>query len=181
MKLVFVTALALLVGSGSAHATTVEKKRDMPGEASAVWALIGDFCAIKIWHPLVANCVLSRQGDATYRSLTFRDGSTAKEKLTAVEETAYSYEIVETKLPIENCKATLAVEEDEDYPDRSEVHWPATFDAQNTSQEDAKRGIAEFLEAGVRAIKTVAIEADDKRQGHQPTPSDAQGRDSSKN
>jgi hypothetical protein len=48
MKLALVTALAVLVGTGSAaHAITVTKKRDMPGEASAVWALVGDFCAIK--------------------------------------------------------------------------------------------------------------------------------------
>ncbi len=181
MKLALVTALAVLIGTGSAaHAITVTKKRDMPGEASAVWALVGDFCAIKNWHPLVANCVLSRQGDVTYRTLTFRDGSTAKERLTGTEETSYSYELIESQLPVKNYKATLSVEEDEDYPDRSEVHWEGSFDVQDTSEKEGRTRIAEILEAGVRGIKKIAIDADDARQGIHHAPTDSEDKESHK-
>ena len=123
---------------------------------------------------MVANCVLSREGNVSYRTLTFKDGATAKERLTGTEETSYSYEVVESQLPIENCKITLSVEEDEDSPGRSEVHWEASFNAQATSEEDATRRIAEFLEAGVRGIKKVAIDADDAKQAvpHAPADSD---------
>jgi hypothetical protein len=36
--------MAAIVGSGTAHAITVKKKRGAPG--STVWALVGSFCAI---------------------------------------------------------------------------------------------------------------------------------------
>jgi hypothetical protein len=104
--------------------------------------------------------------------LTFTDGSSAKDKLTGIEGTGYSYEFVEGQLPVKNHKATLSVEEDEDYPDRSEVHWEASFKAQGTSEEDARRRISEILETGVRGIKKVAIDADDAKQGVAHPPPD---------
>ena len=88
-----------------------------------MWALVGSFCAIKDWHPAVADCETSKEGDVTSRTLTLKDGSKIKERLTDAEETSYSYAIVESPLPVKNYKATLSVEEDEDSPDRSEIHW----------------------------------------------------------
>jgi hypothetical protein len=81
-----------------------------------------------------------------------------KERLIGTEDTAYTYEIVESPLPVKNYKATLSVEEDEDSPDRSEIHWEATFDAQGTSEEDAKKKIAEIFEAGVESYRGENIE-----------------------
>jgi hypothetical protein len=51
----------------------------------------------------------------------------------------------------------VSVEEDEDSPDRSEIHWEATFDAQGASEEDAKKKIAEIFEEGVAGMKKVAM------------------------
>jgi hypothetical protein len=45
-KRALVVAAAAIVGSGTAHAITVKKKRDAPGEPVTVWALVGSFCAI---------------------------------------------------------------------------------------------------------------------------------------
>ena len=159
-KLVLIAAAAVIVCGGTAHAITVKKKRDAPGEPTAVWALVGSFCAIKDWHPTVADCETSKEGDVTSRTLTLKDGSKIKERLTDAEETSYSYAIVETSLPVKNYKATLSVEED---GDRSEIHWEATFDAQATSEEDARKKIAEILEAGVAGMKKVAIEYEIKK------------------
>jgi hypothetical protein len=95
------------------------------------------------------------------RDLSYADawgGSKIKERLTGTEETSYSYAIVESSLPVKNYKATLSVEEDEDSPDRSEIHWEATFDAQGTSEDVAREKIAEILEAGLAGMKKVAIE-----------------------
>ena len=74
-KVVFIAVAVLIVYSGIAHAITVKKKRDAPGEPAAVWALIGSFCAIKNWHPAVADCETSKEGDVTSRTLTLEDGS----------------------------------------------------------------------------------------------------------
>ena len=100
-----------------------------------------------------------------------------KERLTDAEETSYSYTIVATSLPVKNYKATLSVEEDEDSPDRSEIHWEATFDAQGTSDEDARKKIAEILEAGVAGMKKVAIEYEIKKgiDGSGGVPSSGDG------
>ena len=172
-KVVLIAAAAVIVCGGTAHAITVKKKRDAPGEPTAVWALVGSFCAIKDWHPTVADCETSKEGDVTSRTLTLKDGSKIKERLTDAEETSYSYAIVATSLPVKNYKATLSVEEDEDSPDRNEIHWEATFDAQGTSEEDARKKIAEILEAGVVGMKKVAIEYEIKKgDGSGEVPSD---------
>lgn len=163
VKLVLATCLALLIGSGSAYAITVKKKRDAPGDPAEVWALIGDFCAIKNWHPAIADCEQTEEGGATFRTLTLKGGGKIKEKLTGTEETSYSYEITEGPLPVKNYKATFSVEEDEDTPDRSEVEWEATFDANGASDEDAQKTIAGIFEDGVKAIKQKAIEAWDAK------------------
>jgi hypothetical protein len=38
LKVVLIAAAAVIVCGGSAHAITVKKKRDAPGEPTAVWA-----------------------------------------------------------------------------------------------------------------------------------------------
>jgi Polyketide cyclase / dehydrase and lipid transport len=162
MKLALVTGLAIVIFSGSACALTVKKKRDAPGDPTEVWALIGDFCAIKNWHPAVAECEETKEGDVTFRTLTLKNGGKIKEKLTGTDETSYNYEIVESPLPVENYKATLSVEEDEDSPDRSEVEWEATFDAKGASDEDAQKVVAGIVEDGVKGIKQLAIKAYDE-------------------
>lgn len=62
-------------GDCRAHAIKVKKKRDAPGEPAAVWTLVGRFCAIKDWHPAVANCETSKEDDVTFRTLTLKDGA----------------------------------------------------------------------------------------------------------
>lgn len=163
VKLVLATSLAVAIGSASAYAIEVKKKRDAPGDPEDVWALIGEFCAIKNWHPAVAECEETEEGGATFRTLTLKNGGKIKEKLTGKEETSYSYEIVESPLPVKNYKAKLEVEEDEDSPERSEVEWNATFDANGASDEDAAKTIAGILEDGVKSIKKLAIEAWDTK------------------
>ena len=79
---------------------------------------------------------------------------------------------MEGQLPVKNYTATLSVEEDEDSPHRSEVHWDARFDAKGASDEDAQKRIAEILEAGVSGIKKKAIAADVAKEPALPTGSD---------
>jgi len=165
MRLALVAMAAFLLWGSSANAITVEKKRDAPGDPAEVWALVGDFCAIKDWHPVVAQCEETKEGDVTFRILTLKDGGKIKEKLTGTEETSYSYEIIESPLPVKNYKATLSIEEDEDSPDRSEVHWEATFDVQGASDDHARKTIADIFEAGVKGIKAKAIAAYDAKEG----------------
>ncbi|MGZ5917615.1 MAG: SRPBCC family protein, partial [Methyloceanibacter sp.] len=93
----------------------------------------------------------------TFRTLTLKDGGTIKEKLTASDDTSYSYEIVEGPLPVKNYKAKLWVEEDEKRPDRTTIHWDATFDANGASDDDAKKTISDIFFAGLKGIKQKAL------------------------
>jgi len=151
-------ALAAIIWSSSAWAITVKKQRQLPGDPEDVWQIFGDFCAIKDWHPAVADCKEVKEGGVTYRNLTLKDGGKIKEKLTDEDDTGYSYEIVESPLPVKNYKATFEFEEDEDSPHRSEVEWEATFDANGVSDKEAKKAVADILEAGVKSIKKQAID-----------------------
>jgi hypothetical protein len=158
-KLTLIALAAIIAWSASAWAITVHKQRQMPGDPEDIWALFGDFCAIKDWHPAITDCQEVTEGNVTYRNLTLKGGGKIKEKLTKTEDTSYSYEIVESPLPVKNYKSTFSVEEDEDSPHRSEVEWDATFDANGVSDKEAAKAIADIFEAGVKSIKKQALAA----------------------
>ena len=71
MKLALVTSVALALGSGSAYAIEIKRRTEIPGEPQMVWGLIGAFCAIKDWHPVVADCQETKEGDVTFRTLSW--------------------------------------------------------------------------------------------------------------
>jgi Polyketide cyclase / dehydrase and lipid transport len=163
MKLALISLAALLVGSASASAITVKKRIEAPGLPPQVWEVVGDFCAIKRWHPAVADCVETKEGDVTFRTLTLKDGGKIKEKLTGTENLGYTYEIVESLLPVKNYKSKLWLELD-DEPDRTVIFWQSDFDASGASDDDAKAKITSILGDGVKGIKKQAIAAHDAKE-----------------
>ena len=165
MKLALVITTALIVGTASAHAITAKKRTEAPGLPPEIWGIVGEFCAIKDWHPAFAQCEETKEGDVTFRTLTLKDGGKIKEKLTGTEDFAYSYEIVESPLPIKNHSSKLWIEED-DEPDRSVILWQSDFDANGVSDDEAKKMIAGILGDGVKGIKQKAIAAHDIKTGN---------------
>ena len=163
MKLALVSLAALILGSAQAFAITVKKRTEAPGLPPEIWKVVGDFCAIKTWHPAVANCVETKDGDATIRTLTLKDGGKIKEKLTSTQDLAYTYEIVESPLPVKNYKSKLWLEAD-DEPDRSVIYWQSDFDANGASDDDATKEIAGMLADGVKGIKQQAVAAHDAKE-----------------
>jgi hypothetical protein len=161
MKLALVTGLAVIIGSGSAYAITAKARTEAPGLPPEIWKVVGGFCAIKDWHPAVASCEESTEGEVTFRTLTLKDGGKIKEKLTGKDDLSYSYEIVESPLPVKNYKAKLWLEVD-DEPDRSVILWQSDFDANGKSDEEAKKIITGIIKAGVKGIKEKAIKAYDE-------------------
>jgi hypothetical protein len=162
-KLTLIALAAIFAWSAAAEAIEVKKRREAPGTPAEVWAVVGDFCAIKDWHPAVAECEQVEEEGVTYRILTLGDGGKIKEKLTDTDETSYSYEIVEGPLPVKNYSAKLEVGED-DEDDRVEIEWEAEFDANGVEDEKAKEVIVGIFNDGVSGIKKAAIEAYDKRE-----------------
>ena len=133
-----------------------------PRPSPEIWAIVGEFCAIKDWHPAVAQCEETKEGDVTFRTLTLKDGGKIKEKLTGTEDLAYTYEIVESPLPVKHYKSKLWLEVD-DEPDRSVILWQSDFDANGKSDEEAEKIITGIFKDGVKGIKEKAIAAYDAK------------------
>jgi hypothetical protein len=153
-RMALVAFAALAASSSSAFALDVNKHIAAPAQLLVVWSTISEFCSIKDWHPAVADCKESKEGDDTFRVLTLKDnGGTIKEKLTGSDDTSYSYEIVESPLPVKNYSAKLWVEPDDRDPARTVIHWDATFDANGKSDEEATKVISDIFMAGLKSIK----------------------------
>ena len=134
----------LLFGNSSAPGVEVDRQIEAPGVPAQIWEIAGDFCAIKAWHPLVADCKQTNEGDAVLRTLTAKNGATIKEKLVASDDRSYSYEIIESPLPVKNYNAKLWIEESE-RPNRTVIHWDAKIDANGASDDEAKKQINDFF------------------------------------
>ncbi len=160
MKRALVACAALLLGSVSANAITVKKRIEAPGLPPAIWEFAGGFCTIKDWHPAVADCQETKEGDVTFRTLTLKDGGKIKEKLLDSDDASYSYEIVDSPLPVKNYKAKFWVEPD-DEANRTVIYWSADFDANGTNDDDAKRKITDIFAAGLKGIKQTALTKSD--------------------
>ena len=87
----------------------------------------------------MAKCEETKEGDVTFRTLTLKDGGKIKEKLTGTEDLAYTYEIVESPLPVKNYKSKLWLEVD-DEPNRSVIYWQSDFDRQWQERRRGQEG-----------------------------------------
>jgi Polyketide cyclase / dehydrase and lipid transport len=180
IKFALAAGMAIVFASGPAYAITVKKRIEAPGLPADVWVVAGEtFCTIASWHPAVAQCEETKEGDVTFRTLTLQDGGKIKEKLTDTDDLSYSYEIVESPLPIKNYSSKLWVEED-DEPDRTVIYWESEFDpADGTSEEDAKKIVTGILGDGVKGIKKNAIAAWDAKHPDDAPDSDDDDDDNS--
>ena len=86
-----------------------------------------------------------------------KQGGEIKEKLDETEDTGYSYEILESPLPVKNYHAKLWVEPDDRDPTSTTIHWDATFDANGASDDDAKKVIGDIFTAGLKGLKQKAM------------------------
>jgi hypothetical protein len=154
--LLFATA-TLVIGSGPCFALEVNKKIEPPGQPAEIWEIAGEFCSIKTWHPAVEECVETKEGGDTFRTLSLKGGGTIKEKLLESDDQSYSYAIVESPLPVKNYTAKLWVE-DSDRANRTVIHWDAKFDANGASDDDAKKKISDIFAAGLKGIKKIAVD-----------------------
>jgi len=145
-------AAALVLIVGPAAALEVSRHIETLGLPPAVWEIAGGFCSIKDWHPVVADCQETKEGDVTFRTLTLKDGGKIKEQLLESDDESYSYEIVESPLPVKNYKAKFSVE-DGKHENRTMIEWSAEFEANSASDEDATKKIKEIFDGGLKGIK----------------------------
>jgi hypothetical protein len=118
-KLLALLTLAILPLTAAAHGPTpqkVEKTVVIKADPAKVWALVKDFGNMQKWHPAVASDKLETKkddngDDATFRTLTLKDGGTIYEKLTGLDEEGMKlkYEIESGVLPVADYYSYITV------------------------------------------------------------------------
>jgi Polyketide cyclase / dehydrase and lipid transport len=166
-SLVVASAIAVMFGGATlaqAASLAVGKKlelkvdpKKMSDERTRLWTEFGGWCTIKDWHPAVASCEESTEGDVKFRVLTLKDGGKIKEKLLDVKPNFYRYEIVESPLPVKNYQAQFALTPDDDDEDEINFAWSAVFDpADGKTDKEAHDVIDSIFKAGLDNIKVTA-------------------------
>jgi uncharacterized protein YndB with AHSA1/START domain len=165
-RLAAAAALAILAAAGRpvpAMALELTLSRDIDAPPAAVWALIGDFCAIGRWHPQVERCILSNDEDddsvrVQVRGLVVKDGGgTVVEVETARDERAmsYSYSFVQGPLPVSAYNASLSVRPN---GAGSTVIWSGSFDAAGMTDAEALADMRGVYERGLDGIAREAAQ-----------------------
>jgi hypothetical protein len=155
---------ALVAGTVSASAASLVSAKKLElnvdeskteQERQALWAKIGGWCAIQEWHPAIASCEESKDGNDTFRTLTLKDGGgKIKERLVDTGATSYRYEILESPLPVKNYEAQFSVTPDDDDLDEINVSWSATYDpADGKEAKEARSTMDGIFKAGIDSIK----------------------------
>jgi uncharacterized protein YndB with AHSA1/START domain len=148
-------ALACLsLNVSSVSATTLSRSADVNGTVSAVWSLIGPFCAIKDWLPPVGTCT-EKAGPAPERTLVTKDGTaTFIEAQTARSEAdhSYSYTFKSSPMPVTDYVSTINVVAKSDGV--STVTWSSTFVPNAGKEKDALEALTGIYDAGLTTIKS---------------------------
>jgi hypothetical protein len=148
----FGAATLLGLGIAPASAATISRSVDVKASASAVWSLIGPFCAIKDWLPPVGECIEDGKAPLT-RVLVTKDGKAAfVETQTARNdnEHTYSYAFVSSPLPVSNYKATIKVTARGD--GSSTITWSGSYTPDEGKEKVASEALIGVYEAGLTEI-----------------------------
>jgi hypothetical protein len=145
--------LLLSAGTPPASAASLSRSVDVEGAPSAVWSMIGPFCAIKDWLPPVGTCTEDGKVPPT-RTLVSKDGkATFVEMQTARSDTRhfYTYTFQSSPLPVTHYKSTIEVAAKG--KDASTVTWRGTYTPDQGKEKDANDALAGIYSAGLDAIK----------------------------
>jgi Polyketide cyclase / dehydrase and lipid transport len=162
IALAIAAAFIPLAGGAQAASIASGKKLEVhadpdkiDAEKNDLWAKFGGWCQIAEWHPAIKSCVESKEGDASFRTLTLQDGGIIKEKLLETNGTSYRYAIIESPLPVKNYEAAFSVTPDDDDLDEVNVVWAATYDpADGKEAAEARKTIDGIFKDGIESIKT---------------------------
>lgn len=121
----------------------VEEKVELPLPAAQAWDLIHDFSRVENWHPVVAKTRITsgnNNAPGAVRHLTFLNGGTLEEKITAYDPAAMrlEYTITAGEFPVRNYTTVLSVEPISS--ERSLVRWTGSFDRADPSEHPAQGG-----------------------------------------
>ena len=127
------------VAATPALAIDLSESVDLAASPADAWAAIADFCSIATWHPVIASCEQSEDGDKTMRTLTTGDGGVLLEELhERWTRTAMSFSYCDRREPAADCRLTTATISDHGKWRRRHHHLVAArFDSNGVSDQEA--------------------------------------------
>lgn len=153
VRSVTLCAIGLGFGTMPVSAANLARSIEINSTPSAVWSVIGSFCAIKDWLPPVGACIEDGKSPPT-RTLVTKDGKASfVETQTARDDKkySYSYAFLSSPLPVTNYKATIKVTAKGDGV--SVVTWSGTFTPHSGKEKDAMDALSGVYEAGLAGIQ----------------------------
>lgn len=122
----------------------------LPADRETVWAAIGDFGRIDLWHPLIERAELTEIEGDVYRHLMTVDGELVLERLIEAGPHHLTYETVDGPLPVADHRATISAVAE---PGGCHVYWSAFFVPTGPNAHLADEIVGTFYEIGLRAIR----------------------------
>jgi hypothetical protein len=137
-----------------AEAPTFSRSVEINAAASDVWAMIGPFCSIQDWHPVVGSCAVDGNTPPTRTLVTVDGTATFVEQETMRDDAAhtYSYAILSGPLPVSDYVGTISVEEAS--PGVSTITWSSVYTAAEGHEDDASGALTGIYDSGLAAIAT---------------------------
>ncbi len=157
-----------LMGAAQAHGPTRQKvveRISIDAPAAKVWQVIGDFAALKDWHPAVAESPADKGNEeGSVRQIKLKGGGALTESLESYDAKAmkYSYRAKDGgALPVTNYTSTITVKAE---GDKSVVEWRGAFyrafpnndPPPDKNDEAAVAAITGVYKSGLANLKTIA-------------------------
>lgn len=146
--------VVLVLSANLVHAADgwleVKKSVEIDADVATVWGKIGDYCAIKDWHPAITACKAYDDHGSYYRNLTLEDGGVIMEKRKEEKDNSYVYFIKKSPFPLKPYKGTFMVE---DAGGKTKVTWKANFKPREVSDEEAIKIVEGIFDAGIAGIQ----------------------------
>lgn len=137
-----------------ASAASLSRSVEVDAAPSTVWSVVGPFCAIRDWHPVVGSC--SEIGKPPVRTLVTKDGKTTfvePEVARNDGERFYSYSFRSSPFPVTHYIGTIWVVPAAE-PGKSTVLWTGTYTPLPGKDKEANDAFAGVYDSGLAALKT---------------------------
>ncbi|WP_232919568.1 SRPBCC family protein, partial [Pseudomonas syringae] len=85
---------------------------DVSGDATSVWAVVGNFGGFQAFIPALESIEVTGEGPGSVRNKLFKDGNVAIEQLNSRDDQALymTWSLIHTSLPVSNLWAAMTVE-----------------------------------------------------------------------
>ncbi len=123
----------------------VTESISVAADPNAAWELVGDPSALAEWHPAVD----SSEVENDLRHVSLADGGRIEERITEQSGQSYSYEFIESPLPVSDYSSRLSVEPSDQ---GATISWSSTFEAQGASESEAEKLIAGIYRVGLDSV-----------------------------